>query len=622
MQLLRKKTKTIMIIVAASFLVGFVFLQLGVGTSKRSNQPTPNIGVINGVKVSYNDFYETQNDIISQLKAQGRNDLTEEDYDRIEQQTWNELVFQILVQQEIERRNIEVSDEEVREYLINNPPEFIQSNENFQVNGKFDQEQYLQILNAPENQQFAASLEDYIRKILPQIKLSNQITYGIHFTDAALLRTYKERKEQVKAGYVFFDPSSLNDDNDNQETPDDEGLLPLKEDPYLPSNEEILSYYDAHQKDFIDEERAILQYIEFSVSPTQKDTMDARNKAVALVERIKGGEDFGDLAKEFSADPATAEKGGDLGFLHRGEMLSAIEDAAFSMAAGELSDPILTPRGWHIIRVDERRIRDKKDEVKVRHILVPIKVSLATRDSVYGLIRDIFNDLREEVGSFEEITSAYNVPVKTTTPFTRNDFIPELGPIMREASEFAFSQKTGAVSQSITRVGRVFILHVHDKIQERLKTLEEVRGEIQDLLSEEKKMEILRKRAETLLAEANRKGNLKEAASAMELEYRVTPLFSRRDFVPNIGRGNAFIGYAHALPQGKIGGPVKTEKGFYIIEVLERKEIDMAAFEEAKESLRTELINREKAGAFERWFSSLLEEAEIEDNRLFFGYSS
>ncbi len=623
MQLLRKKTKAIMIFVAASFLIGFIFMQLGVGTGRRTNRPLPNIGIINGVEVSYNDFYETQNNIISQMRAQGQEDLTEEDYNRIGQQTWNELVYQILIQQEIDRRNIVVSNEEVDEFLENNPPEFIRGNENFQVDGQFNREQYLQVLNAPENQEFRASLEGYIRKTLPQIKLSSQITLGTHFSDDALLRTYKERKEQVRVGYVFFDPTSLNDGNDPdpQESPGEEELLPVENDPYMPTDEEIRSYFQAHQKEYIDEKKAIVQYIELSASPTTRDTLYARNKAVSLIERIGAGEHFGDLAKEFSADPVTADKGGDLGFLRRGEMLSAIEEVAFTMTAGQISDPILTPRGWHIVKVDERRTREKREEVKVMHILIPIKLGIATRDSVYGQIRDIFNELREEKGSFEEIASAHNIPVKITEPFAKNDFIPELGPVTQEASQFAFSQDQGAVSQSITRIGRIYILRVHDKIPERLKTLEEVSGEIEELLSTEKKMQSLKEMAEALLAGANQSSSLEEAASVMGLEYQLTPLFSRNDFVPNIGRNNAFIGYAHSLPQGKIGGPVKTDRGYYLIEVLERKGIDMEAFEESKDDLRTELINRERSIAFEQWFSSLLDEADIVDNRLFFGYS-
>ncbi len=622
MQLLRKKTKAIMIIVAASFVGGFIFLQLGVGTGGRRVQPQINVGVINGVEISYNSYYDVQNSILSQIRASGKDDLTEEDYDRIEQQTWNELVFEILIQQEIERRGIEVTDEEVWDFLLNNPPEFIRANEIFHVNGQFDPGEYRRIIEAPEMQPQTEGLKEWVRQMLPRLKLNNQVTLGIHFSDAALLRIYRERKEQVKVGYVFFDPASLERDNGTSETTREQDLLPVEDDPYRPSQDEVRAYYKDHEQEFIDPERVTLQYIELSTRPTKKDTLEAKNRAISLIERIQRGEDFGEIAQEFSSDLSTSDQGGDLGYLKRGEMLSAMENVVFSMEVGEVSDPILTPRGWHIVKVDDRREEDRGEELKIRHILLPIKISLATRDSVYGLVRSLFDNMREEAGTFEQIAAKYNLPLKVTPPFTKNDFIPELGSIMNEASNFAFSRDVDAVSHSITRAGRVTVLRILEKTPERNLTFEEARAQIADILSNEKKMEAVGEKADSILSEAIQNGSLRETAETNEIDYRVTPLFSRNDFVPNIGRGNAFVGYAHTLPEGTIGGPVKTERGYYLIEVLERKGIDMEAFEAAKEELRTELINREKASAFERWLSNIIEDAEIEDNRFFFGYSS
>jgi peptidyl-prolyl cis-trans isomerase D len=451
--------------------------------------------------------------------------------------------------------------------------------------------------------------------------LNNQISLGIHLSDAALLRVYKERKEMVKAGYILFDPAEL-DGDDTQVTAGEEDSLPLEDDPYLPSESEIAAHYETHKNELLDEESVVLQYIELSTAPTARDTLDARNKTLSLIERLNRNEDFATLAEEFSTDFATAVNGGDLGYLRRGEMLSALENVAFSMETGHISDPILTPRGWHIVNVEDRRTGERGEEIKIRHILIPIKVSLATRDSVYGQVREIFNDMRENKASFEEILASHNIAVKTTAPFTKNDFIPELAPIMKEASEFAFSRKVRAVSHSISRAGKVYVLRISEKNPERIRPLDEARADIEEFLKNEKRLEVLRGEAESVLAEAIKMGSLKDAAESMDLEYNETPLFSRNDFIPNVGRNNAFTGHAHALPQDKISEPVKTERGYYLIEILERKEVDMALFEEAKEDLKTELLNRERASVFERWISSLLEEAEVEDNRLFFGYST
>ncbi len=623
MQLLRRKTKAIMIVVAAAFIIGFIFLQLGVGTGTRQQTQVMNVGSVNGVDITYNDFYDMQNNIIMQLKQQGREDLTDEEYERVEQQTWNELVFQILIQQEIDRRKIKITDEEVTEQLINNPPDFIRNSDSFQIEGQFDQELYVQMLQAPENKQFAATLENWIRHTLPRVKLSNQIALGVSFSDAAILEQYRESREKVKVGYAFLDPASLDKDPEKaQESIEDEELLPMEEDPFQPSLEEIRSYYESHLDKFKEEERVSLQYIEISSSPTKKDTTDARGKAVALIERIDSGEDFADLARDFSEDRSTADKGGDLGFLGKGEMLAPLESVVFSMKPGEVSDPILTSWGWHIVRVEDRREGERGEEIRLRHILIPVKMSLATRDSVYGLVRGFLGDIRDQAGTFEEVAARRGIPVKSTRPFTKTEYIPELGPVMSEAAEFAFSQEDKAVSTSITRMGKIFVFRENEKFPERTITLEEARGEVENTLSSEKRMARAKELAEALLSDAKLKGSLKEAAAASGTSYRETQPFTRQDYVPGVGRLNAFIGCAHALPVGEIGGPVETEKGCYVIEALERKDIDMGVFEQEKAKFEKELVSRYRSNAFERWYSSLLEEADIVDNRLFFAYSN
>lgn len=105
------------------------------------------------------------------------------------------------------------------------------------------------------------------------------------------------------------------------------------------------------------------------------DSKQTRAKADEVLKRVKAGEDFVALAKENSTDPASKDKGGELGWFKRGMMVKQFEDAAFSMQPGQTSDVIETQFGYHIIQTEERRTtkgEDGKDaeEVRARHILV------------------------------------------------------------------------------------------------------------------------------------------------------------------------------------------------------------------------------------------------------------
>jgi formylglycine-generating enzyme required for sulfatase activity len=102
----------------------------------------------------------------------------------------------------------------------------------------------------------------------------------------------------------------------------------------------------------------------------------SRAKAEDILRRLRAGEDFAALAKQFSSDPGTRDKGGDLGWFGRGQMVTEFENAAFALQPGQISDIIESQFGLHIIKVEQRvrTIKDGKqdDLIRARHILIPI----------------------------------------------------------------------------------------------------------------------------------------------------------------------------------------------------------------------------------------------------------
>ncbi|HNX28903.1 MAG TPA: peptidylprolyl isomerase [Syntrophomonadaceae bacterium] len=107
---------------------------------------------------------------------------------------------------------------------------------------------------------------------------------------------------------------------------------------------EIKEYFNANQEQFAVEEQIKASHI----------LVDSEEKALEVKQKLAEGKDFAELAKEYSTDTTNKEQGGDLGLVSRGQMVAEFEDAAFALPVGEISEPVKTEYGYHIIKVTEK----------------------------------------------------------------------------------------------------------------------------------------------------------------------------------------------------------------------------------------------------------------------------
>lgn len=159
------------------------------------------------------------------------------------------------------------------------------------------------------------------------------------------------------------------------------------------SSEELQSFFREHKDDYVQEETVHARHILFRVAEDAlpEDDQKAKIRANAVLGRAKKGEDFAGLAQEFSEGP-TKDRGGDLGYFGRGKMVKPFEDAAFGLKVGEISNPVRTKFGYHIIKVEDRkkakRLSYEEAEVQVRQ-----KV---TEDKAIALYREYVTTLRSK----------------------------------------------------------------------------------------------------------------------------------------------------------------------------------------------------------------------------------
>jgi peptidyl-prolyl cis-trans isomerase D len=312
-------------------------------------------------------------------------------------------------------------------------------NELFQTNGQFDLAKYQRYLQSPAtSEEMLLQLEQYYRAMVPQQKLFSQITSGAYVSDAELWRAWQDRNETATVEYVALDVSRL--------VPGEVQV----------SDAEVRKYYDEHQDDFKRGASARVTVAVLSKAPTRGDTLASLQRAERVRAELAGGADFAEVAKRESSDPGSKENGGDLGSFGRGQMVPAFEAAAFALPVGEVSQPVATPFGYHLIQVQEKN----GDQMKARHILIPVEKSDAELDRFYAKA-DSLEDLAQRNG-IERAARATGAALRSGVTVTENSpFVPGIGSAL-EAVEWAEQEtrdgaKAGQVSDLLETEQAFFV---------------------------------------------------------------------------------------------------------------------------------------------------------------------
>jgi peptidyl-prolyl cis-trans isomerase D len=333
-------------------LLGLVFgVQWGPGAGScampgAKTAPTA-AATVNGTEITLREFARAYTNQLEYFRSQGS--AIPDTLARqlgLPTQVLDQLITRELVSQEAERQGITASDTEVRDVIWKSPE--------FQVNGKFDEARYREIVSTYLRRTLP-EYENELRRWLGAQKLLETVVSSVVVSDDEVKSRFFKEGNKAELTYVRFLPSFYL----SRFNPSAAELAAFKKG----HPKEIEAFYSANRAQYDKPERVRARHILLKVEkedPAEK-RAQIKEKLEALRKEIEGGKDFAQVAKASSEDAGSKDKGGDLGFGEKTTWVPEFSAVAFSLKPGELSQPVESPFGYHLIQVQEKQPEQKKE---------------------------------------------------------------------------------------------------------------------------------------------------------------------------------------------------------------------------------------------------------------------
>lgn len=490
----------------------------------------------------------------------------------------------------------------------------------FQVDGRFDLPTYMNLLSA--QRMTPAMFERDLRRDLEARQLPMAVIESAVVTDAEVDARLRISEQTRRFAAVRVDQPAEEVDQEVGEAEleawyqantdafmrpetvtveylivDRAALAPAAE----PSEQELRERYEAESARFGSPEARLVSHI---LVRAEGADADAQREALARAEALAGeargeGADFAELARRDSGDLGSREQGGDLGWIERGLTDPAFEEVAFALEAGQVSDPVRTDDGYHVILVREIREADQRPFEEVRDELAADYIE-GERERLYNERSGELIDLvYQDPGSLQPASEGLGIAVMTAGPFSRDAGEGLFAnPRVREV---AFSDEVlveGNVSDPFeASPGQMVALRVVDHQRSEPRPLAEVADQVRARIVEARRRDAVRARAEALFAQVEAGTGLAEVAEQAGLDLELADAVGRNAMVPD----PALVAQVFRLPRPAEGEAVRRlvplGDGHALVELTAVTDGDPAAVEESRRQQVREEMQQARANA-------------------------
>ena len=625
MQDLRNIIKPGVWVIAIVFIAS-IALMYGRSAFQGGNEES--LAEVNGTAISYQDFLQTYQNTYAIYQEQLQEEISPELEQYLRSQVLLEMVENEILWQEAKKARIKVSQEDVNETAL----EIMQSFASREAFMRFLD--YRHILYS--------EIEEDIERQLAINKLTQTIRDSVAVTEEELKNHWIIENESTGVSYAVVKPEKYEDEIEITIRELEEYYEEHKENFRMPekvkvdyivikpedfadkvsaaSKDELENYYQKNLSSFSfpEERRASHILIQIADPAGPEDDQEAKEKTEEIERELEGGADFATLAKEYSEDSVSAEKGGDLEFFTYYQMVPSFSDAVFSLEEiGELSEIVKTPFGYHLIKLTGIKASYVKPFQEVEERLEQIWKDDKSEALAQEEANSIRKEIEEESSAFEEYIKEHPQRGRTTSFFAQDEEIEDLG-YLRDFSQLAFSLEAEEISFVLEIPEGYCLLKLRERASSFIPLLEDVAENTEKELIERKSKEIAEDIAIQIAIEAKEE-DLSVLSVKLDLEYKKLESLKRTDWVEGMSTEDRqqFIDTAFSLNEGEISKPLDLLSGYYVIE-LNTRELLLDAFSEQKEEFKKNFLSQRKEQTLNLWLQQIWEKAKIVDNSSLF----
>ena len=596
MQSMRDNMKVIIWVTAIIFLVGFGILQLGgVLNPPSAGGPAGVIAKINGEPIRYEEFMGMYQNILNQVRAS--RELREGEDSYIREQAWQQMVQAKLMGQEVRRRGITASPEEVKISIRFAPPEFVVQAPAFQTNGQFDYKKYLAELENPNSQVPWSQVEAYVAQALHQQKLLEQIVSAAKISEADVRDRFLLLNEKLKVRYLYFPSDSF---------PVDTSRI---------GGADIETYYRSHPEEFTGPPEVKLQVAIVPRRPKGADFTAGRERMLGIREQILAQPDsFPKYARTYS-EIGSAEKGGDAQDIPFLNMRPLFQAAIKTIEPGQLTGVVKEERSIHLFRLDKRWIDPKTKQVMVHYHEIAFRVEpgAETIREIRKSVQTVLADARKN--GLAKAAARAGVATSDSPYFREGNSGNDTFERFPEMERWAFTAKVGSVSHPIPTENGWYLYQIADRQPEGLRTLAQAR-----IFARERLIHSLQVAGATDAATHARAailGGMNDAEAAKRFHGLVatTPEVTRSGLLGNLGSEPKIVGGLFGTPQGTWSQPLTGNWSALVGVVEEHTRPSEEEFRKQAPEIRNALLNERRQTRFTEWLQAVRKRAKIEDYR-------